>query len=173
MLVMDTHSPLLSGAVAGKDRLFGGKQLPFLATKVAPPRTPGLIDRPRLLAMAAQLSARRLAVIKAPAGFGKTSLASSWSEWLHERGGLVAWLAIDSDDDEPPRFLFYVTQAMQRATPGVGADALDLIKETFLISPQAIVSTLINDLTDIEEEVYLFLEDYHLVTDPEIHHAIA
>jgi LuxR family maltose regulon positive regulatory protein len=170
---MDTHSPLLSGAVAGKDRLFGGKQLPFLATKVAPPRTPGLIVRPRLLAMAAQLSARRLAVIKAPAGFGKTSLASSWSEWLDQRGSSVAWLAIDSDDDEPPRFLFYVTQAMRRATPGVGADALDLIKETFLISPQAIVSTLINDLTDIDDEVYLFLEDYHWVTDPEIHHAVA
>ncbi len=170
---MDTHSALLGGAIAGQDRLFDGKQLPFLATKVVPPRCPGLIDRPRLLAMAAQLPAKRLAVIKAPAGFGKTSLASIWSEWLHQRGSSVAWLAIDSDDDEPPRFFFYVTQAMQRATPSVGADALDLIKETFLISPQAIVSTLINDLTDIDEEVYLFLEDYHWVTDPEIHHAVA
>jgi LuxR family maltose regulon positive regulatory protein len=62
---------------------------------------------------------------------------------------------------------------MQRATPGVGADALDLIKETFLISPQVIVSALINDLTEIDEDVYLFLEDYHWVTDPEIHHAVA
>jgi LuxR family maltose regulon positive regulatory protein len=78
MLLMDTHSPLLSGAIAGKDRLFRGKHLPFLATKVVPSRRPGLIDRPRLLAMAAQLPTRRLAVIKGPAGFGKTSLASSW-----------------------------------------------------------------------------------------------
>jgi LuxR family maltose regulon positive regulatory protein len=170
---MDTHSPLLGGTIAGQDRLFDEKQLPFLATKVVPPRCLGLIDRPRLLAMAAHLPGKRLAVIKAPAGFGKTSLASSWSEWLQQRGSSVAWLAIDPDDDEPPRFFFYVTQAMHRATPGVGADALDLIKETFLISPQAIVSTLINDLTDIDEEVYLFLEDYHWVTDPEIHHAIA
>ena len=99
MLLMDTHSPLLSGAIAGKDRLFGGKQLPFLATKVVPPRSPGLIERPRLLAMASQLPTKRLAVIKAPAGFGKTSLASIWSEWLHRRGSSVAWLAIDSDDD--------------------------------------------------------------------------
>jgi ATP/maltotriose-dependent transcriptional regulator MalT len=173
MLLMDTHSPLLGGAIAGQDRLFDGKQLPFLATKVVPPRCPGLIDRPRLLAMAAQLPTKRLAVIKAPAGFGKTSLASSWSEWLQERGNSVAWLAIDPDDDEPPRFFFYVTQAVQRAAPGVGANALDLIKETVLISPQAIVSTLINDLTDIDEEVCLFLEDYHWVTDPEIHHAVA
>src|SRR5438105_4362844 len=98
MLLMDTRSPLLGGAIAGEDRLFGGKQLPFLATKVVPPRCPGLIDRPRLLAMAAQLPAKRLAVIKAPAGFGKTSLASSWSDWLQQRGSSVAWLAIDSDD---------------------------------------------------------------------------
>ena len=120
--MMVTHSALLSGAIVGKDRLFGGKQLLFLATKVVPPRSPGLIDRPRLLAMAAQLPAKRLAVIKAPAGFGKTSLALSWSEWLHRRGSSVAWLAIDSDDDEPPRFFFYVTQAMHRATPGGAAE---------------------------------------------------
>jgi LuxR family maltose regulon positive regulatory protein len=166
-------STSLSGAAAGRGPVRGGKQLPFLATKVVPPRCPGLIDRPRLLAVASRLPAKRLAVIKASAGFGKTSLAVSWAEWLHERGSSVAWLAIDPDDDEPPRFLFYVAQAMQRAAPGVGADALDLIKETFLISPQAIVSTLINDLTDVDDEVYLFLEDYHCVTDHRIHDAVA
>ncbi len=70
---------------------------------------------PRLLAMASRLAAKRLAVIKVPAGFGKTSLAASWSEWLHQRGSSVAWLTTDPDDNEPPRFLFYVTQALQRA----------------------------------------------------------
>ena len=75
MPLMEAHSISLSGATAGKRRLLGGKQLRFLATKVVPPRCPGLIDRPRLLAMASRLPAKRLAVIKAPAGFGKTSLA--------------------------------------------------------------------------------------------------
>ena len=170
---MEPHSNSVSGAAAGKGPLRAGKQLPFLATKVVPPRCSGLIDRPRLLTMASRLPAKRLAVIKAPAGFGKTSLAVSWSEWLRQRGSSVAWLAIDSDDDEPPRFLFYVTQAMQRSAPGVGADALDLIKEAFLISPHAIVSTLINDLVDLDDELYLFLEDYHWVTNPGIHDAVA
>jgi LuxR family transcriptional regulator, maltose regulon positive regulatory protein len=140
---------------------------------VVPPRCPGLIDRPRLLALASRLTAKRLAVIKAPAGFGKTSLAASWSDWLRESANSVAWLAIDSGDDEPSRFLFYMTQAMRRAAPGVGSDALDLIEEAFLISPQAIVSSLINDLIDVIEEIYLFLEDYHWVTDPGIHDAVA
>jgi LuxR family maltose regulon positive regulatory protein len=52
----------------------GGKHLRFLTTKVVPPRCQGLIERPRLLALTSQLSEKRLAVVKAPAGFGKTSL---------------------------------------------------------------------------------------------------
>jgi LuxR family transcriptional regulator, maltose regulon positive regulatory protein len=151
----------------------GEKLLPFLATKIVAPRCPGLIDRPRLLAVASQLPAKRLAVIKAPAGFGKTSLAASWSEWLGQQGCSVAWLTIDTDDDDPSRFLFYLTQAIRRAARDVGADALDLVREAFLINPQAIVSTLINDLADVDEEICLFLEDYHWVNDPGIHDAVA
>ena len=176
---MEPHSTSLSGAAplsevaAARGILLGGKQVPFLATKVVPPRCPGLIDRPRLLEMASRLPDKRLAVIKAPAGFGKTSLAATWSEWLRRRGSSVAWMSIDTDDDEPARFLLYMTQAMQRAAPGVGAGAIDLINEAFLVDPQAVVSSLINDLTDVEDETYLFLEDFHWVTNPGIHHAVA
>ena len=172
MPLTEAHSTSLSGPTPGKSPPLGGKRLQFLATKVVPPRSLGMIDRPRLLAMASQLPAKRLAVIKAPSGFGKTSLAASWLERLHRDGSSVAWLTIDSEDDEPPRFLFYVMQAMQRVARGVGADSLDLIEESFLISPQAILSALINDLTDLDDEVYLFLEDYHWITDPKIHDAV-
>jgi len=168
-----SRAAALSEAVAARGLLLGGKQIPFLATKVVAPRCPGLIDRPRLLEMASRLAAKRLAVIKAPAGFGKTSLAATWSEWLRRNGSSVAWMSIDADDDEPARFLLYVTQAMQRAVQGVGAGAIDLINEAFLISPQAVVSSLINDLTDVEDETYLVLEDYHWVTNPGIHDAVA
>lgn len=170
---MELHSISPQGPAIGNVPLPGGKRLPFLATKIVAPRSPGLIDRPRLLTIASQVPAKRLALIKAPAGFGKTSLAVSWSEWLTQRGSSVAWLAIDPDDDEPSRFLFYMIQAIRRAAPEVGEDALDLIRETFLIDPLAIVSTLINNLADVDEEVHLFLEDYHWVTDPGIHDAVA
>jgi LuxR family maltose regulon positive regulatory protein len=120
-----------------------------------------------------QLSGKRLAVIKAPAGFGKTSLAAAWCQQLEQGGNAVAWLTIDSDDDEPAIFLFYVSHALQRACEGVGAAAIDLIHESVLINPRAIVSSLINDLADVDEEVYLFLEDYHWVTNPEIHETLA
>jgi LuxR family maltose regulon positive regulatory protein len=96
--------------------VFDGTQVRLLATKMMPPRCPGLIERRRLLAMVSEIQAKRLVVIRAPAGFGKTSLAASWSEWLRQHGSVVAWVAMDADVDEPTRFLCYLTQAMHRAT---------------------------------------------------------
>ena len=66
-----------------------------------------------------------------------------------------------------------MTQALQRAAPEVGANALDLIDESPLINPQTILSHLINDLTDIEDDTYLFVEDYHWITEPGVHDALA
>jgi len=122
--------------------------------------------------MTAQLPAKRLAVIKAPAGFGKTSLATVWSERLREGGNAVAWLTIDADDDAPPRFLFYVAQALQRACKEVGTAASDVIRESFLIGSAAVMAMLINDLADVDEEVYLFLDNYHWISHPEIHEVV-
>src|SRR5258707_2038183 len=151
--------------------MLGGKQQQFLATKVVPPRCPGLIERPRLVDATSQLSEKRLAVVKGPAGFGKTSLAVTWLQQLQQSGNAVAWLTIDSDDDEPATFLFYVSHALQRACE-VGAAAIDLIQESFLINPRAVLSSLINDLADVDHEVYLFLEDYHWLTNPEVDDAL-
>jgi LuxR family maltose regulon positive regulatory protein len=169
---MEQHATSPQGPVAPQFPLPSASHLPFLATKIVAPRSPGLIDRPRLLAMASQIPDKRLALIKAPAGFGKTSLAVGWSERFGQRGGSAAWLTIDSDDDEPSRFLSYVTRAIRRTVPEVGTGALDLIRETFLINSEAIVSSLINDLADVDDEVCLFLEDYHWVTNPGIHDAV-
>src|SRR5258707_14769113 len=109
MRLMAPHSTPLSGAAplsevaAARGMLLGGKQVPFLATKVVAPRPFGLIDRPRLLEMASRLSGKRLAVIKAPAGFRKTSPAPTWSEGPRRRGSSVPGRSIGSDDDEPAR----------------------------------------------------------------------
>jgi LuxR family maltose regulon positive regulatory protein len=150
-----------------------GKRLEFLATKLVPPRCEGLIPRPRLLDMASQLSGKKLAVIKAPAGFGKTSLAAAWSQGLQKSGNAVGWLTIDPDDDEPPTFIFYLCHALQRAWETVGAAAIDLIQERLLLNPRAVLSTLANDLADIDDEIYLTLEDYHWITNTEIHEALS
>jgi LuxR family transcriptional regulator, maltose regulon positive regulatory protein len=149
------------------------RRLPFLATKIVPARPAGLVARPRLLAILSELPGKRIGVIKAPAGLGKTSLAAAWAEQLGQSGHSVAWLTIDSDDDEATRFLFYVSQALQHACQGVGLLATELILENNLIDPQAVLSSLINDLAELDDEVYLFLEDYHWLNDPRIHQSVA
>jgi LuxR family transcriptional regulator, maltose regulon positive regulatory protein len=165
--------PRSSHLTYGTGTLPGGGQLPFLATKIVPARFRGLVARPRLLAILSELPAKRLGVIKAPAGFGKSSLAAAWAEKLEQIGNCVGWLTIDSDDDEATRFLFYVSQALHHACPDVGAGAIGLILENNLIDPTAILSSLINDLAEIEDDVYLFLEDYHWLRASRIHQAVA
>jgi len=165
--------PRSSHPTRGTGTLPRGGQLPFLATKILPARIGGLIARPRLIAILSGLPAKRLGVIKAPAGFGKSSLAATWAETLEQNGDAVAWLTIDLDDDEATRFLFYVSQALHQACPDVGAGAIGLILENNLIDPAAVLSSLINDLAEIEDDVYLFLEDYHWVSAPRIHQTVA
>ena len=165
--------PRSSHPASETDALSGRGRLPFLATKIVPARFGGLVARPRLLAMMSELPAKRLGVIKAPAGFGKSSLAAAWAEKLEQSGNTVGWLTIDPDDDDATRFLFYVSQALHHAWPDVGADAIELILENNLIDPAAILSSLINDLAEIEDEIYLFLEDYHWIGASRIHQTVA
>jgi LuxR family maltose regulon positive regulatory protein len=150
---------------ATEDGMQAGRHPQAIATKVLPPRGAGLIERSRLLELVTQVPTKPLSVIKAPAGFGKTSLAVAWTDQLLQSGNSVAWFSIDANDNELTQFLFYVCHTLQRARDGVASLAIDLIRETSLISPHAIISTLINDLAEIDEEVYLFLEDYHWVSD--------
>ncbi|SIO27700.1 LuxR family transcriptional regulator, maltose regulon positive regulatory protein [Bradyrhizobium erythrophlei] len=174
---MDRGSPLIqprpSYLAYGTGPLPGGGPVPFLATKIVSARFRGLVARPRLLSILSELPAKRLGVIKAPAGFGKSSLAAAWAEKLEQGGNCVGWLTIDSDDDEATRFLFYVSQALHHACPDVGAAAIGLILENNLIDPTAILSSLINDLAEMEDDVYLFLEDYHWLRSPRIHQTVA
>ena len=146
----------------------------LLATKILTPRcAPSLIARPRLLDLVTQVETKQVAVIKAGPGLGKTTLAVAWAEQLQQSGKLIAWLALDDDDDEPTRFLSYVSHALRRATDRVGESAIDLISDFSLVPFNTIVSTWINDLSDIDDDVYLFLDDYHRISDHEINNAIS
>ncbi|AQV96702.1 LuxR family transcriptional regulator [Cupriavidus necator] len=146
----------------------------LLATKLMPPRLPaGLIDRPRLLDLMESATARRLSVLKAPAGFGKTSLATAWLARLRAGGTRTAWLSLDGADDEPARFLHHLAKALRQACSDVGASAIGLTAETSLVPAQTVVATLINELAEVDDEVCLFLDDYHLISLPAIHDAVA
>ncbi|KAE8759913.1 LuxR family transcriptional regulator [Paraburkholderia madseniana] len=146
----------------------------FLATKIVPPRVPvDLIARPRLAGLAERAANKRLTVIKAPAGFGKTSLALSWLDRLRANGALVAWLSLDTEDDDPARFLNYLAHALRHACDKVGAAAISLTADAAFVPLHAVVSTLVNELVEVDDEVVLFLDDYHQVSLPAVHDAMS
>lgn len=146
----------------------------LLATKVQPPRLrSALIGRPRLVGLASEVMVKRLTVIKAPAGFGKTSLALTWLDPLREAGAQVGWLALDAEDDEPARFFHHVAQALRNACPGVGLATMSLAADASLVPVRAFVSILINELVDVEDDVCLFFDDFHLIADADIQAAVA
>jgi LuxR family maltose regulon positive regulatory protein len=146
----------------------------FLSTKVLPPRLPaGLVDRPRLAGLAERAEGKRLIVIKAPAGFGKTSLALTWLYRLRANGALVAWLSLDTGDDEPAQFLNHLAHALRHACGNVGAAAVSLTADAAFVPAEAVISTLVNELVDVDEEVFLFLDDYHSISLPAVHTAMS
>ena len=105
-----------------------GKRPYLLSTKVLLPRSAtGQIERPRLHGLIAEVQAKQLTVIKAGGGFGKTSLAVAWAQRLQQNGNSVAWLALDSDDDEPTQFLFYVSHALRHVCASAGEAAISLM----------------------------------------------
>lgn len=161
-------------ALASVPAPLSAPSVPFLlATKIVAPRLPaGLIERPRLLDVLGQGRDKRLTVIKAPAGFGKTSLCIAWLDRLRADGARVAWLSVDREDDEPAHFLSHLAQSLYGACVAEGAPP-GLAGEVSLLVPRAVIATLVNALAEIDDELFLFVDDYHLIGTESIHEAVA
>src|SRR5689334_3012144 len=92
----------------------------LLATKFFIPSSPHhLIERPRLIALLNQGLLRKLTLISAPAGFGKTTLLSAWVQTLPLDNPIVAWVSLDEDSNDPMRFWTYVLTALETLQPGL------------------------------------------------------
>lgn len=148
-----------------------GGGLPEIAlAKTVPPSANRLrVERGRLLDLLQASSTRRLILLKAPAGYGKTTLAVDWCEQLRRSGSIVAWLSVDDDDNEPGAFAYHITKTIHRAAPALAQPAIDLLKETKLIAPRNVISAATNAVAEGDDEVYLFLDDYHAITDSRPH----
>lgn len=150
--------------------------VPYLTTKTRPPRRArGVIARPRLDAFLELARSRPLTTIKAPAGFGKTSLALSWVEILTAAGARVVWLSLEPEDDNEERFLRYVAAAVRRACAGAGASeaAPDWMVADLSIPLDRRVEWLIEELAAQPEDIFLFLDDYQEITQTSIHDGVS
>jgi LuxR family maltose regulon positive regulatory protein len=144
----------------------------ILATKLyAPPPRPNVVRRPRLIQRLDEGLHRRLTLLSAPAGFGKTTLLS---DWLAERDRPAAWLSLDSGDNDPARFLTYLVATVQTVVPNVGDGVLGALQTPQPPPIDAVLTALLNDLTSsVSNPLVLVLDDYHLIEASPVDQALA
>src|SRR3712207_2449170 len=106
---------------------------------------------------------RKLTLISAPAGFGKTTLLSAWLSDPSAVGRPVAWLSLDSADNDPARFWRYVVTALARLQSGVGETTLALLGSPQTPPVETVLTTLLNELAKLDTDSMLVLDDYHLI----------
>ena len=123
-----------------------------------------LIGRAWLVQGLSAGNVRKLTLVSAPAGWGKTTLHAQRvdSEKEHVR---FAWLSLDRADNDPVRFWTYVVAALRRAQPAVAMRASDLLARDADLE-ESVLPTLLNELADLDAGSVLILDDYHLVTNP-------
>lgn len=138
----------------------------LIHTKLAPPMWMGnQIRRDLLLARLDAALERRLTLIQAPAGYGKTSLLSQWKDRLDPAAVRVAWLTLECDDSDLRRLTRYIVRALEGAGPLEGEESEPLAAA---LPPRAAVSAIVNRLAQEARPVVLILDDFHRAESPEV-----
>jgi LuxR family maltose regulon positive regulatory protein len=143
----------------------------FLIPQSASDRLP----RPRLFNWLESQAEKRLILISAPPGYGKTTLLA---DFLAGSPLPAAWVQLDAADSDPSVFLAYLIEAIRRmrGTEGkkIGRASQSLLESTNAnISPQQVLTVLINELTDeLTRSWFLVLEDYHFIANPVVHQLV-
>jgi len=142
----------------------------LLSTKMTIPRTqPKLVERPHLAAQLDSGLSRRLTLVSAPAGFGKTTLVAAWANGLDVP---VAWLSIDDGDNDPARFLSYLIAAFGNTDAELSDHNPAFPDNAATLRQETVLTALINALNRVTDDRLLVLDDYHLVTSAQVHSAV-
>jgi LuxR family maltose regulon positive regulatory protein len=143
----------------------------LLHTKLMPPRLPSaVIQRDELLARLDNGLTRKVSLVTAPTGFGKTTLVRLWTA-----GGAFAsaWVTLDENDNDPVRFWTYVCSALRTLDRSLGKTSLSMLARPQPPPFESLLTPLINDLARLVGPCVLVLEDYHVVRSTEIHQGVS
>ena len=142
----------------------------LLRTKLFIPRPrENLVSRPRLVEWLNAGLDKKLTLIAAPAGFGKTTLLS---EWIPQSPRCVTWLSLDDGDNDSTRFWTYFISSLQGLRPQLGESALALLQSLQTFPITSILTALINDISAFPDEFAIVLDDYHVIDSQPIHEAL-
>jgi LuxR family maltose regulon positive regulatory protein len=151
----------------------GSEFTSLLQTKLfAPSPKPGLVKRFHLLDrlntyfLGEGGFGRKLTLIAAPAGYGKTTLASQWLPTIEVP---VSWLSLEVEDNDPTRFMRYLIGALQQISPDVGLESQAMLQAPQKPPDEVLLTPLINDLAAKPELLMLVLDDYHVIHTSAIH----
>ena len=145
---------------------------PILATKLyIPSSRPRVVLRPRLVEQLDEgiSSGRKLFLVSAPAGFGKTTLVGEWVAGCEQR---VAWLSLDEGDNDLSRFLIYLVSSLQTIAANIGAEVMSILQAPQPAPIKSILTTLLNEITTVSADFILVLDDYHLIDSEPINQAL-
>jgi LuxR family maltose regulon positive regulatory protein len=143
----------------------------LLNTKLMPPRQhAALIERKELLERLDGALTKKLTLVAAPTGFGKTTLVSMW---IAGRKLLSAWVTLDENDNDPSRFWTYVVSSLRTLDPSIGKAALSALMASQPPSYESLLTPLINDLTRLKEDCVLVLEDFHAIDSDQINQGVS
>src|SRR6266852_8065975 len=146
----------------------------LLVTKFYMPVTSAsLISRPRLTSLLNESLKYPFTLVSAAAGFGKTTLLASWAQSLDARGPRVAWVSLEAEDNEPQLFWAYVLTALSRHLPERFTSLLTLLQSPQSPPLNTLLAELINLLVEGTDDFVLILDDYHLITEQQVHTALA
>jgi LuxR family maltose regulon positive regulatory protein len=145
-------------------------RIPLLTTKLRrPPLRSKIVSRPELIERLDSGLHRKLSLVSAPAGFGKTTLLS---EWAARSRSSVAWVTLDKADGDPARFWAYVVAALQTVDIYLG----DVVHYTFpspRVPPvESLLTPLLNQLAEVPDPFALVLDDYHTIDAQPIHEGL-
>ncbi len=133
----------------------------LLRTKLyVPPVRTTQIARPRLVDLVNGGLDRRLVLVSAPAGYGKTTLVSSW---LSKTNASSAWLSLDAGDNDPIRFLQYLLAALRPVAPGIEDGWLGTLQGAQPAQLENVITLLANELAANPGPVVLVLDDFHVI----------
>jgi len=142
-------------------------------TKLYVPRGhPNLVPRPRLGEILTEGMSRKLTLVYAPAGFGKTTLLSEWR--IMQLGGEypLAWVSLEEADNDPMRFLSYLVVALQSLEEDIGEVALLSLRSLRPSPIGSVLTGLINEIAATPRDFVLVLDDYHVIESQAIHDAV-
>src|SRR5918998_1670001 len=144
---------------------------PILSTKLyIPPPQSRVVLRPRLTERLDEGLHRRLTLISAPAGFGKTTLLT---EWLASCERPTGWLSLDEGDSDPARFLSYLVAALQTIASDIGEGVLGALQSSQPPPTESTLTALLNEITTVPDDFVLVLDDYHVVDARAVDDALA